>query len=148
MPNDVRRSRAVMKHVVLISCVKRKGIKRVKSKDLYESELFRKSVTFARSLLPDAIYILSAKYGLLDLEQEIHPYDETLNKMSVQDVKRWAERVIQQLDGVANLKEDRFTFLAAERYRRFLLPHLPYGEVPMVKLRIGQQLHWLKERTK
>jgi hypothetical protein len=136
-----------MRHIVLISCVKRKGKNRAKSQYLYESALFRKSLSYARSLSPDAIYVLSAKYGLVDLDREIDPYDETLKNMPMHEVKAWGEGVLRQLRAVADLKEDRFTFLVAERYRRFLLPHLSHAEVPMRGLGIGQQLQYLTERT-
>jgi len=134
------------RQVVLLSCVKRKGRFRAKSQDLYESDLFRKSLGYAHSLAPDAIYILSAKYHLLDLHREIEPYDETLNAMGIAEVKDWANVVLRQLGEVADLSNDLFTFLASERYRRFLLPHLPNHKVPMQGLRIGQQLQFLKEQ--
>ncbi len=136
-----------MRQIVLISCVKRKGGRRAKAQNLYESDLFRKSLAYARLLSPDAIYILSAKYGLLDLDVEIEPYDETLKTMAIKDVRVWAERVIHQLQKVGKLAEDRFTFLASERYRRFLLPYLSHHNVPMKGLGIGQQLRFLKQQT-
>lgn len=136
-----------MRHIVLISCVKRKAESRTKCCDLYQSDLFRKSLAYARSLVPEAIFVLSAKYGLVDLEREIEPYDVTLNAMSRKDAKMWAGRVLEQLGQVAELKEDCFTFLAAEKYRRYLLPHLSHSQIPMEGLRIGQQLRFLMERT-
>ena len=39
------------------------------------------NLKFAKSLNPDNIFILSAKYGLIDLDEEIEPYDKTLNLM-------------------------------------------------------------------
>ena len=71
-----------MKKIVLISCVSQKRTQRSKAKDLYVSVLFKKNLAYARRLNPDAIYILSAKYCLLDLETEIDPYNLTLNTMS------------------------------------------------------------------
>lgn len=136
------------RQIVLVSCVKRKGALRAKSEDLYESALFRKSLAYARSLAPDAIYVLSAKYHLLDLDREIEPYDETLNAMGIADVKVWADVVLRQLREVADLKNDSFTFLTSERYRRFLVPHLPNHKVPMQGLRIGEQLQFLRERIR
>lgn len=135
-----------MKHIVLISCVKRKAKGTARCEDLYTSDLFRKSLAYARKLGPDAIYILSAKYGLVDLAQELESYDETLKTMSVGQIRAWSERVLEQLRRVARLEQDHFTFLAAEKYRRFLLPHLPHHEIPMEGLGIGCQLRYLKER--
>ena len=74
------------RQIVLISCVKSKGKQPAQSQDLYESDLFRKSLAYARCLRPDAIYILSAKYHLLDLDRQIEWYDKTLNKMKIADV--------------------------------------------------------------
>jgi len=60
----------------------------------------------------DHIFILSAKYHLLDLDEEIDPYDETLNKMPALKLKCWAARVVHQLSERANLKQDQFVLLA------------------------------------
>jgi hypothetical protein len=54
------------------------------------------SLAFAYSLQPDAIYIFSAKYGLVDLEQELEPYEQTLNTTSADEIRKWAERVKEQ----------------------------------------------------
>jgi hypothetical protein len=132
-----------MKKIVLISCVSQKLTHRSKAKDLYISPLFKKNLAYARRLNPDAIYILSAQYGLLDLETEIEPYNLTLNTMSASDIRKWAERVIHQLRQMANLQDDHFIFLAGLKYRKYLLPHLSSYEIPLEGLRIGEQLHIL-----
>lgn len=51
------------------------------------------------------MYILSAKYGLLTLDQKISPYEKTLNTMSVADRKAWAEMVLSQLREHAILQD-------------------------------------------
>ena len=58
-----------MKIIVLISCVSKKGNK--KTKDLYESSLFKKSLAYGQKLNPDKIYILLAFHHLLDLDTEM-----------------------------------------------------------------------------
>ena len=63
---------------------------------------------------PDRIFILSAKYGLLPLETEIKPYDLTLNKMSIEEIKKWSIGVLKELERNANLDKDIFIFLAGE----------------------------------
>jgi hypothetical protein len=96
-------------------------------------------------LRPDGIFILSAKHGLLPPEEEIEPYDLTLNRMSAVDRRTWAERVLRKLAEVGDLEEDRFTFLAGSRYREHLLPRIRHGHIPMEGLPIGKQLKFLKE---
>lgn len=84
------------KQIVLISCVSQKLSQRAKAKDLYVSTLFKLNVRYAKKLKPDDIFILSAKYGLLPLEQEIEPYEQTLNNMPAHEVKQWASQVLAQ----------------------------------------------------
>lgn len=120
---------------------------RAKAKDLYVSTLFKLNLKYANSLGPDTTYILSAKHGLLDLEQEVEPYEQTLNSMRTKEIKEWANHVLQQLESVASLEEAEFIFLAGDKYRRYLLPHITNAKVPLEGLRIGEQLQRLKELT-
>jgi cytoplasmic iron level regulating protein YaaA (DUF328/UPF0246 family) len=136
-----------VKRVVLISCVSEKLQTRAPAQDLYVSSLFRLALSYARQLRPDSIFILSAKYGLLRPEQEIDPYNVTLNKMPSRQVKEWAERVLKQLEHEADLRTDHFIFLAGERYRKHLMSRIDRYEVPMAGLRIGEQLQYLSRRV-
>jgi cytoplasmic iron level regulating protein YaaA (DUF328/UPF0246 family) len=113
---------------------------------LYISPLFRLSLKYAKSLNPDKIFILSAKYGLLDLNEEVEPYDLTLNKMPSKERKLWAEKVIEQLKKVSNLQEDKFIFLTGKRYREYLIPHIKDSEE--LNLSMGNRLKFFKEKTK
>jgi len=133
-----------MKTIVLISCVSKKLPHMAKAKDLYISSLFKLSLQYAKSLNVDGIYILSAKYGLLPLHQEIEPYEQTLNRMSGKERKQWAQGVLAQLRSVADLKNDKFIFFAGEKYREHLVPKIEKYDVPLEKLRIGEQLRRLK----
>jgi len=137
-----------MKNIVLVSCVSRKLTCKTKAKDLYISPLFKFNLKYAFSLNPDKVFILSAKYGLLDLEEEIEPYNKTLNNMSSKEVKDWAKEVINSLMKSADIKKDNFIFLAGERYRRYLLPYIGHYEIPLKNLGIGKQLKYLKDKIK
>lgn len=134
-----------MKRVVLISCVSQKRTMKSKARDLYVSALFKKNLQYAQKLNPDKIFILSAKYGLGGLDDEIEPYDQTLNTMSASEIKQWAKCVLGQLSTVADLQQDQFTFLAGAKYRKYLVPFMEYVEVPLEGLRIGEQLHRLSQ---
>jgi hypothetical protein len=101
---------------------------------------------YAESRTPNAIYILSAKHGLVELDQQLSPYEESLVGRSDAEIARWAHAVVQQLERKTNLAADRFFILAGERYRRHLIPHLRHVEIPMEGLGIGKQLRFLKQR--
>lgn len=135
-----------MNRVVLISCVSMKQDTKAKAKDLYISPLFRMNYEYAESLHPDAIYILSAKHGLLHPDAIIEPYNETLNTMKSYEVKDWALRVIDQSQGKIDFRNDKIIFLAGEKYRKFLLPLCRNAKVPLKGLGIGKQLGWLKKK--
>jgi hypothetical protein len=135
-----------MSKVVLISCVSTKVDHHAKAKDLYVSPLFKMNYEYATSLHPDAIYILSAKYGLLHPDTEVDPYEQTLNTMKSFEVKDWALDVIDQMEGKIDFKRDEIIFLAGERYRKFLLPLCRNASIPLEGLGIGKQLGWLKKK--
>lgn len=135
------------KKIFLISCVSQKRSQRAAAQDLYTSTLFTLNMRYARQLKPDAIFILSAKHGLLAPETMIDPYDVTLNEMSAPKRRQWAERVRDQLTACADLEHDHFIFLAGNNYRKHLLPHIRHYDVPLVGLRIGEQLGRLKALT-
>ena len=133
----------------LVSCVSKKLAVPAPAKDLYTSPLFLKARAYVESL-GQPWQILSAKYGLVHPEQVIDPYDLTLKAMGVADRRRWAERVMSQLqphlDGVGEV-----VFLAGMDYRKFLEPQLVAQgirvAVPMQRLKIGEQLSWLGRHT-
>lgn len=132
-----------MRRIVLIACAAQKRPQLSKARDLYVSPLFKKNLRYAERLGPDQIYILSAKYGLVDLDEEVEPYDLTLNAMPADEVKYWAAQVLKQLSKRADLQQDQFVFLAGAKYRRYLVPHMAHVEVPFEGLSIGKQLRSL-----
>ena len=132
----------------LVSCVKTKWTVRAAAKDLYVSPWFRKARAFVEKT-GDPWRILSAEYGLLHPDEEIWPYERTLNAMRVRERRRWTEGVLAHietcLDGV-----DTVVFLAGHRYREFLEPALRDRglavSVPMIGLSQGRQMQWLDAR--
>ncbi len=135
-----------MKHIVLISCVKSKLSFPAPAEKLYTSSLFKFSLAYARQLAPDAIYILSAKYGLVPLDQQLEPYEQTLNKMNSAERLAWGQKVLSQLALVCRPSEDRFTILAGRAYYDTLTPSLPKHELPLLGLGQGKRLQFLKQR--
>ncbi|SRR6266478_2356864 len=130
----------------LISCVSRKQFKPMRARDLYCSDWFLKVRAYVEAL--DARWlILSAKYGVVDPDEVIAPYEVTLNSMGTGERREWAHRVTAQLRSRCH-RGDTVVILAGESYREHLVPILKeWGcavEVPMRGLGIGRQLAWLK----
>lgn len=136
-----------MRRIVLISCVSEKIDQKAQAQNLYVSDLFKKSLTYARSLQPDYIFILSAEYGLVELDREIEPYNKTLKKMPKIEIEHWAELVLSKLEKYTDINTDEFIFLAGEIYRKYLISHIKNYKIPMLGLGIGKQLKWLKEKN-
>lgn len=139
-----------MNKIYLISCVKSKLPNKARARELYTSSLFKKMYAYAEKRA-DKIYILSAKHGLVDAEEVIEPYEETLNKKTKMGKKLWAVKVFQKLLRQENLKKAEIVFLAGVNYRKFLeilcddkkIKH----SAPMDGLGIGKQLAWLTKNV-
>lgn len=144
-----------MKRIVLISCVSKKGNKKAKAKDLYKGPLFTNSLAYGKKLNPDKIFILSALHHLVELDQEIEPYDVTLRyvppakrnpKLKVLTKKEsvlWGQKVLQQLENIADLKKDEFIILAGQSYIKPIEKGITNIREPLKGLRQGERVKFL-----
>ena len=134
----------------LVSCVKTKLSRPARAKELYISAWFRKARAYVQRE-GGAWRILSAKYGLVDPEDVIQPYEKTLIAMQVAERRAWASNVLEALEPCL-ADADTVVFLAGERYREFLEPSLRARgvglDVPMRGLSQGRQLAWLGARLR
>ena len=148
-----------MKRIVLIACVSKKGNKKTKAKDLYESTLFKSSLAFAHTLNPDKIFILSALHHLLELDKQIEPYNVTMSNvpkgkrkpglkiLNFKEKKEWGEKVIQQLSNEADLQNDKFIILAGQEYIKPITDSISHLENPLNGLGQGERLKFLKRKV-
>ena len=112
--------------IALISCVSKKlelaDGEFVQAKDLYTSPLFVNAYAYAKQLGVDKIYILSAKHGLLNEDDRIGWYNETLLNKSAKECKDWANKVLDELKVKGHdLSNDTFHLLAGKKYYQYLL---------------------------
>ncbi|MCL4418420.1 MAG: hypothetical protein M1308_18845 [Actinobacteria bacterium] len=135
-----------MKRIILISCVKEKLKTPAKAKDLYVSDLFKKSYRYAQLLKPGNIFILSAKYGLLEPEQIIEPYDETLKTKSSTEIREWSKKVIKALKEKIDLEKDEVVILTGNKYYKYLLPYINNYKLLLGNLPFGSRLSFLKKQ--
>lgn len=136
-----------MMRIVLISCVSQKLKVPSLTKDMYISPLFKGAYRYAKKIKADKIYILSAKYGLLEETDVIEDYNETLNTKSVPEIKEWAAKVLASLLQKTDLQSDEFIFLAGEKYRKYLIEKIRNVSIPLKGLGIGKQLAFYKENV-
>ena len=75
--------------VCLVACSGTKLESRSPSWKLYDSTLFEKS--FAAAMVVGVPYIMSAKHGIVDVDQRLDYYNETLKDYTVEEKREWAE---------------------------------------------------------
>lgn len=131
---------------IFLSCVKKKKNYSCKATELYDSDFFKKALKYAKQF-NCKIYILSAKYGVLEENDIIEPYEKTLNNMKVEERKNWGELVLQQLQTKNFNFEANTVFLCGENYRKYIIQNFKNAHTPLKGLGIGKQLQWLKENT-
>jgi uncharacterized protein DUF6884 len=95
-------------------------------------------------------FILSAKYGLLDPDTEIAPYEKTLNGAAVSEKRKWAEEITASLRQKLS-PSDIVVITAGENYCRYLTPLIQkFGnkvERPLKGLSMGFQPGRLRQLT-
>lgn len=149
-----------MKQIILIACVSKKGDLKTKAEELYKSPLFKSSLAFAKNLNPDKIFILSALHHLLELDEEIEPYNVTLSNvpknkrkpelkiLNSYEKKEWGKKVIEQLSLKSDLQNDRFIILAGQEYIKPISNYISHLDNPLTGLRQGERVKFLNEKLR
>jgi hypothetical protein len=132
--------------VILLGCVKAKGDRPATAKDLYRSPLWKGRRAYAEASGRPWL-ILSAKYGLVEPDARIAPYDVTLADLPASERGAWGERTVEALERHhGSLNGVTLEVHAGAAYRRAIEPPLircgARVEAPLAALSIGQQLAW------
>lgn len=132
----------------LVGCGSQKAVAPAKAKDLYRSPLFRAARAYAEATC-SRWYILSAKFGLLDPERVVAPYEARLQRPQA---RAWGQRVGAALAAAEPDPNATFVCLAGAAYADAIeMPaerelELRWQE-PLAGMGIGARIHWLKEHT-
>ncbi|HWI53945.1 MAG TPA: hypothetical protein VNT01_17535, partial [Symbiobacteriaceae bacterium] len=136
----------------LVSCTKVKTPHAAPARELYSpSALFRGALRNLEGRA-DVVYVLSAKYGLLPLDEQVEPYDQTLKDASPAERQAWASEVAAALRARhgASLKGITFEFHAGVAYRQPLEELLTAAGAncvcPVEGLSIGERLGYYAEK--
>lgn len=101
----------------LVACSKTKLDRPAPAHALYTSPLFKLSLTYALRTC-ERVYILSARYHLVCVDQPLKPYDRTVVAMSRDERERWGRciaRSLWSLHGI-DVALVGLTFLAGDAY--------------------------------
>lgn len=132
--------------IALISCSKSKKNHPCPARELYApSQLFSLSYQYAKRHA-DAVYILSAKYGLLAESDVVAPYDLTLANLPEHRQHDWANDVLSQMKERFDLEHDTFLILAGRRYYQNLLSQMSHAILPLGNLPMGLRISFLQRQ--
>ncbi len=133
----------------LIACSSGKLDRPAPARDLYTSDLFRKSVAYVESIGAPWL-ILSALHGVVAPKTVLAPYDVTLLGMAKRDRLFWGEVAA---DWLWRFSDKDFVFLAGTTYREPMMAAKIWcargyrAIAPMAGLGIGEQKAWLLAHT-
>mgnify|MGYP001227054899 CR=1 FL=1 len=134
--------------IALIGCSKKKNLFSSRAKNLYSSFLFRKTkgLVEANPLIKDW-FILSAKYGLLNKEEIIEPYDLSLASFSQQQLKQWSIKIYEK---IVEKKLDNLYFYCGSKYHnKYLIELLEKNNIqynlPFKGLSLGKRVQFLSQ---
>ena len=114
------------KRVVLLNCTKDKLTYKAKARDLYSaSDNFREILYKAELDKPDHIFVISAKHGLVELDEDLEPYDFHIEMLNDDQKKEWSKKIIKDLkkSGI-NFDNDEFFPILTEEYLTPLKPYI------------------------
>jgi cytoplasmic iron level regulating protein YaaA (DUF328/UPF0246 family) len=103
-----------MADIALVACAKTKAKRPAPAAALYVSALYRKSLLAALDRTK-AVYILSAKHGLVSLDDILEPYEMTLKTMPSTTRRAWGATVAEAIRSVAK-RRDQLLLFAGEDY--------------------------------
>lgn len=104
-----------MKTIALLGCGKAKLDRAAPARELYTGSLFRASLAACLALDVDATYIVSARHGLVDLDQEIEPYEAHLARQGKREREAWGMRAVESISARHGLHL-RLVVFAGEAY--------------------------------
>lgn len=142
-----------MRSIALIGCGKEKLPRRAKARDLYTGALFAKALAHVSAGNFDAAFVLSAKHGLVELDEEIEPYDLRISDFDGWERADWGHAVFLSLELKYDTRRplDLVVFAGAdyaEPLRWQLADVSLWGIVePLKGLGIGERLRWLNQHA-
>ena len=132
--------------IAVIGCTSLKKDYKCKVEEMYsKSTLFKYTLMYCKQKNFDNIIVLSAKYGILKLDDEVKPYNHSLSDKSLKERKKWYEEISNYLN--SNYKNDEIIFYTSKPYFEGLKLNQKIV-APTKHLTIGYKLKFFKDNIK
>lgn len=132
--------------VALIGCGKDKADHPAPARELYRGRLFKLALRYALSFA-DETFILSARHGLVRLDEELAPYNVSMSQLRLAERAVWGEQTANRLDAALPDLPLAIIGLAGRLYLGPLWPHCTLRgwavHEPLHGLGVGKRLAWL-----
>lgn len=131
--------------IVVVSCGARKRDHPSKAGDLYTGPYAGAALRWARSVVPThAIYILSAKYGLVPHDRVIEPYEMTLRDQRAVG----ADVIAAQAASFGVAGQTDVVVVGGRGYVELARTVWPTARAPFAGIGMGQQMSLLGRSTR
>ena len=113
---------------IFIGCSKEKVDHPTTAEKLYTSIIFKRTLHLAKEIVNHKgghIYVLSAKHHLLELDDIVEPYNETLAHSSVSIRKDWSKVVLNQIIEKGIDFNEETIFFAGNSYTKYIIKYFP-----------------------
>lgn len=139
--------------VAVVGCSAIKADTPAHAREFYRSPLFKAALAYAEARTKHVV-VVSAYYGIVQLDQVLQPYDLKLTALRKRDREDWGARTVDPLTRF-NGTPPILLLLCGEAYADAILHgahwhNLPRPMTPMAKMKgVGNRIAWLNaERTK
>ena len=129
--------------MIIVACGARKHHEPAPARDLYRGAYFRACLAYALRIAPAKdVYILSAKYGLIGLNNRIEPYDLKLGEAG----SIGSGQLSVQAENLCLLRE-KVTVLGGKLYVNLVRNVWKHVEAPLDgKGGLGPQMAWMRSQ--
>ena len=130
--------------MVIVACGAKKLDRPARARDLYVGSYFRACLAYALAIaLAKDIFILSAKYGLIGINDQIEPYDLKMGEPGSLTVSALSDQA-----GFGGLFDEKVTVLGGKLYVGLCRKVWPKLEGPLEgKGGLGKQIQWMRRET-
>ena len=140
-----------MVDVVLVGCSGPKiNVSQCEAQDLYNSNLFKVNIKYAHLLQPNNnfIHIISAKYGVIKLNETIEKYDLSVYDLSKPEYIKWCDGIFDSLNSLYDIDNTNFIFLCGINYYKPYINKLKNHSLPYENKPIGKTIQYASQQIK